>query len=177
MSLLIGFAPFAAFALLERMGGTVAGLASAAAVSLAVLLRDVLIRRRPAKLLELGSLVLFGGLAAVTVAAGLRWSVLGVRLVVDAGLFTVVLLSLVVRRPFTLAYARERVPATTWSTPRFLQVNVVLTAAWAAAFAVVVASDMLMLWAPAVPRAVGIATTVAALAGALVFTTRYPPRA
>jgi hypothetical protein len=177
VSLLIGFAPFAVFAVLERVGVTVVGLAAAAAVSLAAILRDTVVHHRSAKLLEVGSLALFGGLAAVAAVGGMHGSVLSVRLVVDAGLLVIVLLSLIVRRPFTLAYARERVPATSWTSPAFLKVNRTLTAAWALAFAFLVASDMLMLRAPAVPRAVGIATTVAALLGALIFTSRYPARA
>jgi hypothetical protein len=39
--------------------------------------------------------------------------------------------SIAVRRPFTLPYARERVPPEMWTTPRFIRTNHVVSAAWA----------------------------------------------
>ncbi len=45
------------------------------------------------------------------------------------------LLSLAIRRPFTLQYAREVVDAETAALPGFLKANYVITSAWAAAFA------------------------------------------
>jgi hypothetical protein len=177
VSLLLGFAPFLVFALLERLAGPLAGLAGAAALSLAVVLRDTLVRRRAAKLLEVCSLVLFGGLAAFTVASHVAWSIVLVRLAVDAGLFLAVLLSLLLGRPFTLAYAKEKTPAAVWAAPAFVRINVVLTAAWTVAFAVLVASDAVMAWVPAIPLALGVVTSVAALGAALIFTMKYPEHA
>jgi hypothetical protein len=80
------------------------------------------------------------------------------------------------RRPFTLPYARQRAPRELWALPRFLRMNMVLSAAWALAFVVVIAADLLMLLQPALPLAVGIAITVAALGAALRFSSWYPAR-
>jgi hypothetical protein len=44
--------------------------------------------------------------------------------------------TLLIRRPFTLAYAKDETPQEYWDSPVFLRINVVITAAWAAAFAV-----------------------------------------
>ncbi|MDY0745254.1 hypothetical protein SNE35_12100 [Paucibacter sp. R3-3] len=175
-SLLLAFAPFIAFAGLERIAGIVPGLLAAAALSLALVVRDALTAGRHAKLLELGSAALFGGLAvcALGTDAG-GWSVLGVRLAVDIiGLCAIVAMSLLLNRPFTLPYARERVPEAVWATPRFLRANRVLSAVWLAAFAVLVAADALMLYVPALPLAVGVALSIAALVGAFKFSRWYP---
>ena len=51
---------------------------------------------------------LFGGLAVYALLGGPAWTVIGVRLRVDAGLLLIVLASMAVGRPFTLQYARER---------------------------------------------------------------------
>ena len=92
------------------------------------------------------------------------------RLRVDAGLLLIVLASIIVRRPFTLQYARERVSRELWDSPEFVRTNYVITAAWADAFAVMVVADLVMLYVPTLPRWVGIAATVAALYGAFSFT-------
>lgn len=44
--------------------------------------------------------------------------------------------SIALRRPFTLPYARERVPPELWTTPRFVRTNYLVSGAWAAAFLV-----------------------------------------
>jgi hypothetical protein len=94
----------------------------------------------------------------------------------DAGLLLIVLASIIVCRPFTLQYARERVARELWDSPEFVRTNYVITAAWAGAFAVMVAADLVMLYVPTLPRWVGIAATVAALYGAFSFTDWYPKR-
>jgi hypothetical protein len=105
------------------------------------------------------------------------WSIFAVRLRVDAGLLLIVLASIVLRQPFTLQYAREKVAREFWGSSEFVRVNYVLTAAWACAFAVMVAADLAMLYAPALPRWVSIAATVLAIYGAYRFTAWYPERA
>ena len=80
------------------------------------------------------------------------------------------------RRPFTLQYAREGTPKETWTTPEFIRVNYVITAVWAAAFAVMVAADLAMLYMPNVPMRVGIWITIAAIYGAFKFAAWYPKR-
>lgn len=179
MNLLLAFSPFVAFVVLERLVGVAAGLATAAAVSLALVLRDAFGTGRHVKLLELGSLALFGGLAALaafSVQGPAAWSVLSVRLWVDVGLCVIVLASIVAGRPFTLPYAKERVAAEVWGSERFMRTNKILSMAWLLAFVVIVLADLLMLYAPGVPLAVGIGLTVVALGSAFKFSRWYPDR-
>lgn len=42
--------------------------------------------------------------------------------------------SLLIRKPFTLSYARETTPEEYWDTPVFLRTNYVISAVWAASF-------------------------------------------
>jgi hypothetical protein len=104
------------------------------------------------------------------------WSIPAVRLWVDAGLLVIVLISLAVRQPFTLQYAREQVSRELWDTPAFVRTNYIITAVWAGAFALMVAADLMMLFVPTLPTFVAIAVTVAALWGAARFTSWYPER-
>lgn len=175
MSILLGFSPFIVFAILMRLSSAPVALFAGAAVALVLVVRE-LRAGKTAKVLEIGTVALFGGLGLVVIVAPAEWSILGVRLAVDIGLFTIVMISIAIHRPFTLQYAREQVPEEIAAHPAFYAVNTVITAGWAVAFAVMVAADGLMLYAPQVPLAVGIALTIAAFIGAIWFTRWYPAR-
>jgi hypothetical protein len=176
MNVLVGFIPFAAFAVLDSWLGTALALAVASALAGIAAARDRL-RRRSAKLLDLGAFVLFGALAVVTLASGHEPGVLAVRARVDAGILAIVVLSLAVGRPFTLDYAKERVPESVWGRPEFLAVNNRITRVWAGAFAAMLGADLAMLYVAACPLWLGIAVSVGALAAAAYATTVIPRRA
>ena len=177
MGLLLAFVPFLVFVVVERIAGQGMSLTAAALVSGALLLRDWLSRHRAVKVLEVGTFLLFGGLAAYAIVSGAAWSVIGVRLRVDAGLLLVVLVSIVIRRPFTLPYAREEAPREVWNTPAFIKTNYIITAVWALAFAVMVGADLVMLYLPNLPLKIGIGVTILAIVGAMRFTSWYTDQA
>jgi hypothetical protein len=176
MGILLGFAPFLAFALATNFLGPTMGLLLGAITSAALLVYD-LVRRRQPKILEIGTLLMFAGLLAWAKMFPAPATVLSVRLRVDIGLLLIILISMAIGKPFTLQYARERVPAERWKSPRFAQVNFVITGVWALAFACIVAADLMMIYMPGVPIRVGIVITVAALYGAYRFTEWYPKKA
>jgi hypothetical protein len=174
MAMLFAFAPFIGFAVVTNFAGSVPGLVCGALIAAGVLARDCLVLRKAPKVLEIGTFILFGALAVVTVLGVANWSILGVRLRVDAGLFLIVLVSIAIRRPFTLQYAREQTEPAIWQSPVFIRTNYIITAAWALAFLVMVAADLVMLYMPNVPTYVGVVATVAAIVGAIRFTNWYP---
>ncbi len=176
MNLLLAFAPFIAFAVVDRLVAATPGLIAGALVAAALVLRDALSRSRKIKILEVGTVVLFGSLTCYSLVMVVAWTLVGVRLCVDAGLFVIVLLSLAVRQPFTIQYARESVVPDLWQTREFLRTNDVITAVWAGAFALMIAADLVMLYVPSVPTRVGIWITILAIFGAYRFTEWYPNR-
>ncbi|MFJ1299332.1 hypothetical protein ACILG0_05150 [Pseudomonadota bacterium AL_CKDN230030165-1A_HGKHYDSX7] len=178
MSILIAFSPFIAFVIVERLLGVGPGLIAGALVSALLLLRDALSRDRKIKILEAGTFVLFAALAAYARVAGAdTWPIAAVRLRVDAGLLLIVLISMAVRQPFTLQYAREQTAPDVWRQPGFIRTNYVITAVWAGAFALMVLADLLLVYRPDLPHAIAIGVTIAALYGAMTFTTKYAQRA
>ncbi len=94
---------------------------TATVVAVALLMRDLIARGKSGKVLEIGTALLFGGLAAYAITKGVTWSIVGVRLRVDAGLLLVVLISFAIRQPFTLQYAREQVTRELWNEPAFIR--------------------------------------------------------
>jgi uncharacterized membrane-anchored protein len=174
MGMLLAFAPFVAFVALDRLVGPTPGLMTAAFVSAVLIARDSLTPGRSPKILEIGTALLFGALATYAVLNKPTWSVIGVRLCVDIGLLTIVLLTMVAGRPFTLQYARDQVPADRAASPAFIRMNYVITGAWALAFAVMVSAELALLYVPAMPHRLGIVVIVAAIVGAIKFSDWYP---
>jgi hypothetical protein len=173
MRILLGLTPFIAFFALMRLIHPLAGLVGALAVSL--LLGFAQWRRgESVKVLEVGSLALFGALVLYTVVAAPEWTVATVRLAVDGGLFAIAFVSLLIGQPFTLQYARESVPREFWTLPAFFTTNQRITAVWAAAFAVMTGADALAQYAESLPLWVDITATIVAFVGALWFTGWYP---
>lgn len=171
MNLLLAFAPFLAFALVCHLVGAIPALAAGAIVSLALNVRDALTPGRSPKLLEIATFVLFALLLCYALVAQPDWSLIEVRLMVDCGLLVIVLGSLLVGRPFTIQYARERVPSEQWGSPEFMRINQRITGVWAGAFAVLVIADIAMLGAPQAHR-FGVFLTIAALVVAVKLTDR-----
>jgi len=175
-TILLGFAPYIAFFIGMRAVSVDAGLDAALIVAIANAGRDWL-QTRSLKVLEVGNVVLFAALAGFTFAEHWTWSVMQVRLAVDAGLLAVVLASLAIGLPFTMQYARERVPEPVWKTPFFRTVNTHVTWAWAAAFAVLVAMHATVVFVPGMPVWLDIAASPLVLLAAFRFSIWYPAQA
>jgi hypothetical protein len=177
MGALLGFAPFIGFAVVENLFGIVPGLAAGALISIALLVLDRLKVQKEVNILEAGSAVMFTALAGLAFAnGGEAWSLWRVRLWVDAGLLLIVVASIAAGRPFTLHHARLRVSAELARSARFLRTNNILSGAWALAFAVLAAVDLLMVLHPETPVRLAVGLTLAALAAAAWFTKTYTQR-
>jgi hypothetical protein len=176
MGIFLAFAPFIAFAVVDTFVGSAPALICGALIAGGLLARDWLMLGKSPKILEIGAVILFALLALFVLTGQGQWSVMGVRLRVDAGLLFIALASIAIRRPFTLQYAREQTPQETWDHPIFIRTNYIITFVWTLAFVVMVAADALMFYRPDVPTYIGIIATIVALVGALRFTAWYPQR-
>lgn len=170
MGILLGFLPFLAFAVLSGPFGTTAALLAGALTAAGLVLRGWRAGAAP-KILEVGTLILFSVLATVTALMHRDLPLMGVRLAVDLGLLAIILASLALRRPFTLQYAREQVPAEHWGSPVFLRTNMVISAGWAVAILVMILAEAVVLLL-GLPQHLATIVIVAALLGAVAFTKR-----
>jgi hypothetical protein len=75
--------------------------------------------------------VLLGGLALYAALGSPTGSIVVVQLAVNAGLLLSVLVSIAIRKPFTLQYARGQVARENWNQARFIRTNYIITGAWA----------------------------------------------
>ena len=172
MGILLGFAPFIVFAILTGLSIDLA-LWAALASAFVIAIRDFA-HTRLLRVLDMGSVALFGLLALYTGFIQPGLSVPGVRLIVDGGLMAIALVSILIGNPFTLDYAREQVPEEFWHTPLFLRTNYIIASVWVLAFGAMTAADAAATFSARFPLTLDITASLAALALAIVFTTRYP---
>ena len=167
MNLVIGFGPFIIFALLSRLSPDLA-LWAAFATAFVVTIRDF-VERPVLRLLDMVSLVLFGALALWRGFMDQGLSLEALRTIVDAGLTLAILVSLLLKRPFSVQYAGR----TGWSEKQFLRVNFVISFVWFLAFAAMALADALVtFWGQ--PLWLGIGVSIAAFALSILVTLRYP---
>lgn len=175
MGYLRGFIPWIVYAVVASFDwrwGALAGLVS----GVVLFLQD---RRAgvpgDAQILDVSTIVYFVGVGALAFAAPHS----PLRPYADVLSFGWLALTawgtLAVGRPFTLGIARQQTPREYWELPEFIQVNAVITAAWALSFTVL-GGALAICAATAAPTWVGIVCHVAGLAAPVVFTSWYPAR-
>jgi hypothetical protein len=175
MMIFLILAPYGAFAGLMLLSSAAVSLFTASALCLMVIAYDAL-TGRSVKVLGAGSAILFAVLGGYLVMVDSSLNSSAVKLVVDAGMLTISLTSLLIRRPFTLQYAREAVDAETAALPDFVRANYVITWAWSLAFVLMVMANVLMIYLPGLPLWSGLVIAFAARNSALYFTKWYPGR-
>jgi len=172
MNLVAGFAPFILFTILSRLSVDLA-LWVAFATAFVVTIRDF-VESPSLRLLDAGSLVLFALLALGRGFLDPNLSLAAVRFIAALSLFLLLALPLALKRPFSVDYARLDPREAGWPPALFLRVNYLVSAVWTAAFAAMAAADAAVTFDTGLPLYGSIAIALAALAGAITFTLRYP---
>ena len=172
LAMILGLVPIAVFTLLANLSQDLAlwaGLASAFVVGIRDFALEPVLR-----LLDVGSLVLFAILAlyAGFLHPGITTQL--TRFVIDGGFFALALVSILLRNPLTLQYAREQVANEFWSTRPFLLTNYALTAMWMFCFAMMAAADAFADMHKNLPISLDAGFCILVMALVLVLTARYP---
>jgi len=173
MTIFLILAPYGAFATLMLVTSAAVSLFASAAICLMVMAYDAF-RGRSIKMLGAGSAIVFAALGAYVTLLDNSLSSSAIKLAVDAGMFAVSLMSLAIRQPFTLQYAREVVDAETAQLPGFIRANYIITWAWSGAFLLMMIANVLMIYLPGLPLWSGLLIAFAARQSALYFTKWYP---
>jgi len=169
MRIFIGFLPWIVFWVLSgRNNFQVAAAASAAAV---IFLNFGDIRKRIIKILDLGTLLFFLFLTVVAFASKVQWIDTHASPLSNAALFLITLVSILIRKPFTLQYAREQVDPNLWNSPVFYSTNLVISWVWCVTFAIIAVTSYIALNHPSLIDRV---IHILAFIGAIRFTTWYP---
>jgi hypothetical protein len=172
MNLVVGFAPFILFALLSRLSADLA-LWVAFAAAFVVTIRDF-VESPSLRLLDVGCLVLFALLALWRGFLDPSLALSMVRFIAEAALFLLLGGSLLIRRPFSMDYARLDPREADWPPQLFRKVNYLVSGVWTVAFLAMAVADGAVALMPGLALYGSIAVSVIALAAAATFTLRYP---
>jgi hypothetical protein len=175
MNLVVGFAPFILFTILSRLSVDLA-LWVAFAAAFVVTIRDF-VESPSLRLLDAGSFALFALLALGRGFLDPGLSLAAVRFIAALSLLLLLGLPLALKRPFSADYARLDPREAGWPPALFLRVNVLVSGAWVAGFAVMTGADGAVALDADLPLYGSIAVSVIALAAAVTFTLRYPAHA
>jgi hypothetical protein len=173
MTTFLILAPYGAFAFLMLVTPAALSLLASAAICLAIIAFDVA-RGHQIKLLGAGTALIFATLGCYQLLGDPPLSKLAVKTAVDSGLVLVGALSLALRKPFTLQYAREMAEAEIARSPEFITANYVITSVWVVAFLLMVAANLLLFNLPDLPLWSGLAIAFAIRNPALYFSQWYP---
>jgi hypothetical protein len=173
MTIFLILAPYGAFAFLMLVTSAAVSLFAAAAICLAVIASDVA-RGRSVKILGAGSVMIFVVVGGYVTLIDPEMNDAAVKLAVDTGVFLISLMSIVIRRPFTLQYAIEMVDAETAAMPGFIRANYIISWAWTGAALLMMAGNIAMIYVPNLPFWSGLLVVFAARNSAVYFTKWYP---
>jgi hypothetical protein len=173
MTIFLILAPYGVYSLLMLLTSATVSVFAGSAICLATVAVDVA-RGRSVKILAAGSAILFTGIGLHLVLVDPALSTLTIKVSVDVGIFIISLGSMLIRRPFTLQYAIESVPAEIAAMPGFLRANYIITAAWTMAALLMMAANIVLLYVPGLPIWSSLAIAFAARNSAIYFTKWYP---
>jgi hypothetical protein len=133
LKLLLAFAPWLAFLVIAR--GSMLNLKIGLAVAL-VLSVVMGVARLHRGVILWASLLFFVYATAAVVVFNDMWTARHMGILANGMLAASTWLTVALKKPFTLDYAREHVDPSLWNTPQFIRTNIVLTSVWGLVFTV-----------------------------------------
>jgi hypothetical protein len=124
-----------------------------------------------------GSIIFFCTSTVMVVFLTNMWYLKYLGVLASATLCGLTWISILVRNPFTLAYAKAKVDPVYWNAPGFIRKNYKITAAWGIAFTFNVITAVVKLYNPHIPGYVFEIADDAAMLLAIFYTMHYshPP--
>ena len=169
MGIFLSFLPWIVFWVLSGRNNHELAIFAATAVVLFLNAGDI--RKRCLKILDLGTLIFFIILAGVSFSSKADWIDHYAAPLSDGAMFLIALLSIGIRKPFTLQYAYETVDSKYWDTKRFYTTNQTISSVWCTAFAI---NTILSYLYASHPLMLDWIIHILVLAGAIKFTAWYP---
>lgn len=90
-----------------------------------------------------GSTIFFAGLLIFTLTTSYAWPSANANFLANIALMLITWISVLIKKPFTLQYARETTGKKYWNSPLFIKVNYLVTITWGVSFIVLVLMSVL----------------------------------
>ena len=175
MGMILTFLPWLLFWVLLSHGKLFLSIVIALAASIAAVAAEKMAGRGP-KILQIGTLTVFVIFLAAAAFLDRAWLGHWIKVLSNASLTLIVLVSILIGKPFTIQYARESVPRELWGTPEFLRANYVITWVWFVAFVINTAVFGLDHFIPSINVFVNWAIAICPILAAAKFTAWYSRR-
>jgi hypothetical protein len=132
MNILTSFIPWIIFFLIA--GESATRMSAAAIIAIAAYIMLVFKQPSKGKLLDYCSIIFFIALLGCAHSQYSAWITQHIRYLANSYLALVILTSILLKTPFTLAYAKEVTPKEKWQTKTFYTINVLISLVWFAFF-------------------------------------------
>lgn len=131
MKILISFLPWILFGFISDYSYLYAIIAAFVAT---LIISIPEIAKKKVKILDIGTFIYFTFMFIVAITPDLveleHWT-----FVLSSGvLFAISFISIIIRKPFTIQYAKETVEEQYWETPGFIRTNYIISAVWTIGF-------------------------------------------
>lgn len=171
VKLVAAFAPWIAFLVIARETVQRVEIGLVAGLLLSVVMGALRVTRG---VIMWGSLAFFGGATVAILVFHSAWTMHHLGVLANGALAVGAWATVLLRRPFTLDYARAQTDPARWNDPAFLRVNYLLTVVWAVAFTVNTAIAWLLMRPILRPEWFGHALSYLVLLAVITFTSWYP---
>ena len=166
-----GIVAWIVYGVLSANGHWIGAALGALAVAAAIVAHEY--SRNAIKILDCTTVAFFAFTLVTTIAAG-PWLFKSYNVFVTWTVFALVTwTTLLIGFPFTIQYAREQAPPEVWDHPRFMRLNVILTAAFGLMFSVNAMLGVLALMTGRL-LLLGLILPMFLLVAAIVFSAIYP---
>ena len=126
---LFGFLPWILYAVIANHSFVSDEIAAGLALASVFILDFKRIRK--GYILECGTVLFFAALLILFLLPSRQYVALHAMLWINLALAFIMWFSILIRRPFTIQYAKESVPENAWNKPGFIRVNDILSGFWA----------------------------------------------
>lgn len=171
LKLLLGFAPWLAFLFIAH--GSLFRLKLGLAVA-AILTVVMAITRLHKGIIMWVGIVFFAYASIAVLGFTHMWTIENMNILPNAALTIGTWITLAIRRPFTLEYAKEHTDPSRWKHPLFIRTNVILTSMWGAVFTVCTVIAVFKTYFRQYPEEYYEFLSYAFMFGAIIFTSWYP---
>jgi hypothetical protein len=134
MNILISFLPWIVFWILS--GRVNIEITTSVALALVVILNIHDFMTHSVKILNIGTLIFFTGITIISFTRDSSWIEAYSAPVSNGFLFLISLFTIIIRKPFTIQYARQQIDASKWNSPIFYNINIMISLAWCMSFAI-----------------------------------------
>ncbi len=134
MGIFLSFLPWIIFWVIS--GNNNYQIGALAAMVMVIFLNIKNVKQGNVKILDLGTLIFFFILTGISFFSMAVWVDKYAAPLSNVAMFLIAVISLALRKPFTIQYAYEKVNPEFWNTPKFYTTNRTITVIWCITFAI-----------------------------------------